>query len=60
MWGQAKAPLIFCPPYRAADGFVSYDKPIEVVKKSNASTTQRFIMALSRDEQAEDKKTESP
>ncbi|RWX48017.1 hypothetical protein VT98_11842 [Candidatus Electrothrix communis] len=44
----------------SADGFVSYDKPIEVVKKSNASTTQRFIMALSRDEQAEDKKTESP
>jgi len=44
----------------SADGFVPYDKPIEVVEKSNASSTQRFIMALPRDEQAEDKKPESP
>ena len=44
----------------SADGFLTYDKPIEVVEKSKASSTQRFIMVLFKDKQAEDKKPEFP
>ncbi|MDU9048137.1 MAG: hypothetical protein Q3M30_04765 [Candidatus Electrothrix sp. Rat3] len=43
-----------------ADGFESYENPIEVVKKTQASTVQRFEMVLRRNEQAKDKKTTSP
>lgn len=35
----------------SADGFVSYENPIEVVKKTQESSTQRFEMVLPRVEQ---------
>ena len=42
----------------SADGFVSFDKPIEVVEKTQASSIQRFYMVLYREEPAEEKKPE--
>ena len=44
----------------SAEGFVSFDKPIEVVAKTQASSTQRFTMVLDREEAVTEKKADCP
>ncbi|WPD23289.1 MAG: hypothetical protein SD837_01750 [Candidatus Electrothrix scaldis] len=44
----------------SADGFNSFDKPIEVLEKTKYSSIQRFEMILHWDKQAKDKKAGGP